>query len=198
MPLLPVASAAELVVTVQDGAGKPVTDAVVYAEPEKGSVPHPDRPAVIEQRNQKFLPLVTVVQTGTRITFPNNDKVRHHIYSFSPPHRFDQKLYSGTTAAPQVFDKPGLVVLGCNIHDTMLAYVKVVDTPYFGKTDASGTVHLEVPGTGAWNVSAWHPDLAGGAAGEQHQRIAPGDAPGAVHFNLVLKPPVPAGSSDFD
>jgi hypothetical protein len=64
--------------------------------------------------------------------------VRHHIYSFSPAHKFDQKLYSGVAAAPQVFDKAGTVVLGCNIHDKMLAYVKVVDTPYFAKTDGAG------------------------------------------------------------
>jgi hypothetical protein len=91
------------------------------------------------------MPLVSVVQVGATINFPNNDKVRHHIYSFSPAHKFDQKLYSGQAATPQVFDKAGTVVLGCNIHDKMIAYVKVVDTPYFAKTDGAGAARIELP-----------------------------------------------------
>lgn len=192
------ASAGVVVVTVQDAGGKPVADAVVYADPDGGAVPKPARPAEIEQRNQTFIPLVTVVQTGSRITFPNNDKVRHHIYSFSPAHKFDQKLYSGTTAAPQTFDQPGVVVLGCNIHDTMVAYVKVVDTPYFAKTDASGTARLDLPAAGGWRLSAWHYNLAGGAHAEQQQSLKPGDTSAGVRFVLALKPTVPQAGSDFD
>jgi plastocyanin len=107
------ACAGTLSVQVSDSAGKPLVDAVVVATSEGGvAMPRMQKSAEIEQRGLKFLPLVSVIQTGSRIAFPNNDKVKHHIYSFSPAKKFDQKLYSGVSAAPQVFDTAGLVVLG--------------------------------------------------------------------------------------
>src|SRR5471032_735304 len=156
------AGASGIAVQVQDMTGKLLPDVVVYAEPESGAVPKPLRQGTIEQRGLKFEPLVTVVQTGSLISFPNNDKVRHHIYSFSAAHKFDQKLYSGTTAAPQLFDKAGVVVLGCNIHDKMLAYVKIVDTPYFAKTDGSGAARIDIPAAGKYTLKAWHYGVVGG------------------------------------
>ena len=129
---------------------------------------------------------LAVIQAGSKIYFPNNDKVRHHIYSFSAPHKFDQKLYSGTTADPQTFDKPGTVVLGCNIHDKMIAYVRIVDTPYFGKTDAGGSIHSHVA-AGKYVLKAWHPDIVGGNAQEQAVRLSDGTA--NASFKFALKPP---------
>lgn len=193
-----VAQAASLAVTVHDAGGKPLADTVVYAEPEGGAVPHPLAPAVIEQKGLKFIPLVTVIQTGSRINFPNNDKVRHHIYSFSPAHKFDQKLYSGVMAPPQVFDKAGTVVLGCNIHDRMLAYVKVVDTPFFAKTDAAGVARIELPAAGRYKLTAWHYQMAAGANGEQQVTVRAGDAPTPASFALALKPPVAEADSGAD
>jgi plastocyanin len=184
-----VAAASGVVVQVQDAAGKPLADAIVYAEPEAGqAVPKTLHPGVIEQHGLQFNPLVTVVQTGSLISFPNNDKVRHHIYSFSAPHKFDQKLYSGTTAAPQLFDKPGTVVLGCNIHDKMLAYVRVVDTPYFAKTDASGIARIDMPAGGKFVLKAWHFRSVGGQPTEQPLSIKAGDALTSTIVKLALKP----------
>ena len=134
------------------------------------------------------MPLVTVIQTGTKISFPNTDRVKHHIYSFSPAKKFDQKLYSGVAAAPQVFDKPGTVVLGCNIHDRMIAYVKVVDTPYFAKTDATGVARIELPPAAKVTVSAWHYNMVGATA-EQSVQVKAGDAPTTLTFRLPMKPP---------
>jgi len=183
----PASAAGGVAVHVTDANGKPVSDAVVYLEADGGQpLPKPQKPGEISQKGLKFIPLVTVVQTGSKIYFPNNDKVRHHIYSFSAPHKFDQKLYSGTTAEPQTFDKPGTVVLGCNIHDKMIAYVRIVDTPYFGKTDASGAVTLDAPG-GKYVLKAWHPDIVGGNAQEQALRL--GDAAAEANFRMALKPP---------
>ena len=182
------AGATGITVQVQDTAGKPLVDTVIYAEPE-GALPN-TKPAgaQIEQRGLKFVPLVTVVQIGSTILFPNNDKVRHHIYSFSPAHKFDQKLYSGQQAAPQVFDKAGTVVLGCNIHDKMLAYVKVVDTPYFAKTDSQGVAHIDLPAAGGkYTVHAWHYNTVGGATPEQVLVVKAGDAPAPVAFKLPMK-----------
>jgi plastocyanin len=175
-------------VHVTDANGKPVTDAVVYLEAEGGQqLPKPQKAGEISQKGLKFIPLVTVIQTGSKIYFPNNDKVRHHIYSFSAPHKFDQKLYSGTTAEPQTFDKPGTVVLGCNIHDKMIAYVRIVDTPYFGKTDASGAVVVDAP-AGKYVLKAWHPDIVGGNPQEQALRLS--DDAASASFRMSLKPPV--------
>ncbi|WP_307719025.1 methylamine utilization protein [Massilia glaciei] len=183
--------AASIAVQASDTAGKPLADVVVYAEPEPGvALPKMLKPASIAQRGLKFLPLVSVIQTGSQVAFPNNDKVRHHIYSFSPAKKFDQKLYSGVAAAPQVFDKPGTVVLGCNIHDRMIAYVKVVDTPFFATTDAAGTAHIELPAGGKYTLKAWHYNMKAGASAEQALMVKDGVAASSAAFKMALKPVV--------
>jgi plastocyanin len=180
-------AAGGITVLVADANGKAVADAAVYLEADGGqALPKTLKPGEISQKGLKFIPPVTVLQTGSKIYFPNNDKVRHHIYSFSAPHKFDQKLYSGTTAEPQTFEKPGTVVLGCNIHDKMIAYVRIVDTPYFGKTDAGGAVSIDAP-AGKYVLKAWHPDIVGGNALEQALRLADGAA--TASFRMSLKPP---------
>jgi plastocyanin len=183
------AFAASIAVQVSDAAGKPLADVVLYADPEGGAaMPKQLKAASIEQRGLKFLPLVSVVQAGSQISFPNNDKVRHHIYSFSPAKKFDQKLYSGVAAAPQVFDKAGTVVLGCNIHDRMVAYVKVVDTPFFAKSDAEGIARIEVPAAGKYTLNAWHFNMSATANTSMPVAVKAGDAPTAVQFRLATKP----------
>jgi plastocyanin len=153
--------AASLNVSVADTAGSPLVDAVIFAKPLGASPAGKPRGAIVDQVNKEFVPLVSVVQAGTPITFPNKDNIRHHVYSFSVPKVFDLKLYSGVPASPVVFDKPGLVVLGCNIHDWMLAYVLVVDTPYFAKTDDKGGAKIDSLPAGEYEISAWHPRLQG-------------------------------------
>ncbi|HJV03380.1 MAG TPA: methylamine utilization protein [Burkholderiaceae bacterium] len=185
--------AAALTVQVVDAGGAGLANTVIFAEPEGGAAPRTMAPGEISQKGLKFIPLVTVVQTGSKIYFPNRDKVRHHIYSFSPAHKFDQKLYSGEEAAPQLFDKAGTVVLGCNIHDKMLAYVKVVDTPYFAKSDASGAAHLDLP-AGKYTVKAWHYNTAGGLTPEQPVQVKPGEPGAPLEFRLTMKP----GATDAD
>lgn len=149
-------NAAELSVSVADISGAPIINAVVYAEPVGKPVTKLNSQVAIEQKNKTFIPLVTVVQTGTNINFPNRDLVRHHVYSFSPAKTFELKLYSGVPANPVLFDMPGTVVLGCNIHDTMLAYIHIVDTPYFAKTDHTGKAKLNELPAGQYIVKVWH------------------------------------------
>ncbi len=183
------AAATSVAVQVSDSSGKPLADAVIAVEPEaRDGMPRHITPAIIEQKGLKFLPLVSVIQTGSSVSFPNNDRVRHHIYSFSAPKKFDQKLYSGVAAATQVFDKPGTVVLGCNIHDRMIAYVKVVDTPFFARTDANGVARIALPAAGKYKVSAWHFNMVGPEL-DQNAQIKAG-APLALTFKLAMKPPV--------
>jgi plastocyanin len=179
--------AAPLSVQVVDSAGQPVADAAVYAEPASGQAPQKSvNKAQIEQRGHRFLPQVTVVQTGTDISFPNNDTVRHHVYSFSPAKTFELKLYSGVPVNPVNFDKPGTIVVGCNIHDDMVAYIHVVPTPYFGKTGASGKIRLEGLMPGKYHVKAWHSALpAGTKIPEQDISIAANET--AAFFKLNIK-----------
>ena len=151
------ALAGALTIQVNDAAGQPVVDAVVYAEAAGGQIlPKSTRAAEIEQKARKFAPLVTVVQAGSEISFPNNDTVRHHVYSFSAAKIFELKLYSGTPGSPVVFDKPGTVVVGCNIHDQMVAYIQVVNTPYFARTDASGKAKIDAVAPGKYTLKYWH------------------------------------------
>jgi len=148
--------AAELTVQVSDQAGNPLSNAVVYLETDA----KPNRSALaeanVDQKNKQFWPFVSVIQVGTSVNFPNKDSVRHHVYSFSPAKVFELKLYSGVPAKPVVFDKPGTVILGCNIHDNMLAYIHIVDTPYFGKSDVNGIVKLTDLPSGQHTLKAWY------------------------------------------
>ena len=111
----------------------------------------------LDQKGREFVPHVLPVRVGTPVFFPNSDDIQHHVYSFSPPKRFEIKLYRGTPAEPVVFDQPGIVALGCNIHDWMLGYVYVTDAPYFTRTDASGHWTLNLP-AGDYELALWHPD----------------------------------------
>jgi plastocyanin len=152
--------AASLVVVVRDARDAPVSGAVVYAIPEGRRVASPARTAVMDQEDRRFVPHVLAVQTGTAVSFPNSDNVRHQVYSFSPAKKFQLPLYAGTPRKPIVFDTPGVVALGCNIHDRMSAYIVVVDTPHFGVTE-SGRVELMDLSAGSYDVRLWFAGMQG-------------------------------------
>src|SRR5690606_36796589 len=117
----------------------------------------PLTPAVMEQADRRFVPRVLVVQTGTEVAFPNNDTVSHHVYSFSAAKPFELALYKGNTHPPVTFDVPGVVVLGCNIHDEMFGNIRVVDTPHHALIDAAGLARLGNLAPGRYAVHAWTP-----------------------------------------
>lgn len=153
--------AGALAVSVTDAAGKPLPDAVLLLEPAAGKVAvKPLADAEISQARRQFQPRVTVITVGTRVSFPNFDTVRHHVYSFSAAKSFELKLYAGVPAAPIVFDKPGLAVLGCNIHDRMAAWVVVAETPWFAQSGSDGSARIADAPAGAYRLSVWHPGLA--------------------------------------
>lgn len=152
-------------VTVLDHSGQVAADAVVFLEsPAAQAAAKPLKQVEISQQNKTFVPAVSVVTTGTAVHFPNRDTVRHHVYSFSPVKVFEIKLYVGTPASPVVFDKPGIAVLGCNIHDHMLAWTVVVQTPWFAKTGSNGVAQLPQVPPGAYRLRVWHPALPVGDA----------------------------------
>ncbi|EEF24886.1 conserved hypothetical protein, partial [Ricinus communis] len=151
------AGAATLDAFVRNPAGQAVADAAVVLEPLTPVALRGKPTAAIEQRGREFIPYLTVVQAGTAVDFPNNDTIRHHVYSFSPAKQFEIKLYAGKPGQPILFDKPGTVVIGCNIHDWMEAYVLVVETPWFAKTGADGHAQLRNVPPGRYRLRLWHP-----------------------------------------
>jgi plastocyanin len=153
------AQSTDIAVSVTDQHGKPVADAVVVAVPVDGVMRLPTRTRQeVDQVDKEFLPRVQAVLVGTAVTFPNRDAVRHQVYSFSPAKRFELPLYTGVPE-PIVFDKPGVVVLGCNIHDWMVGYVYVSESPWFARTNAEGKALLaDLPPRG-YVVRVWHPQL---------------------------------------
>lgn len=155
---LPV-GAAPLQVSVQDDDGQPVADAVVYALGAEPLHTHGEQRVEIDQLDKRFVPRVSVLQTGTWVHFPNHDRIRHNVYSFSPAKTFDLKLYGREPQPPLQFDKAGLVVMGCSIHDGMIAYALVVDTPWFAKSDAAGQARVDELPAGDYGLHLWHPRL---------------------------------------
>ena len=154
------AQAADVTVSVRTAQGAPVPDAVVtVAAGTNAPDPRFPWPMQVAQKDLQFRPFVLVVPAGGQVSFPNQDGIRHHVYSFSPAKRFELKLYGQGQAPSVTFDKTGVVALGCNIHDGMVAFIKVVDTPYAAKTDAAGQATLRGLPNGQTTVRIWHPYL---------------------------------------
>jgi plastocyanin len=162
------AASVDLVLTQRDGA--PLADAVVSAIPLDGrALPTPAR-AVMDQRQRKFVPQILPVQTHATVHFPNSDSVTHHVYSFSAAKRFALYLSKGQPGKDVVFDAPGVVTLGCNLHDWMLGYIVVLDTPYFAQTAADGRATLANLPAGRYRLQVWHPRITDPAASLAHEQ----------------------------
>jgi hypothetical protein len=155
-----VAQAGDLDLKIVDSTGRPVSDAVVTVRPAGGV---PDSPirfpwgTTMVQENIAFAPHVLIVPVGATVRFPNRDKVRHHIYSFSKPAKFEIKLFGKDEARSYVFKTAGAVALGCNIHDQMSGFIKVVDTPFAAKSGGNGMVRIPGLAAGTAQVTIWHP-----------------------------------------
>ena len=156
------AFAGDLTVQVRDGSGQPVRDAVVTVHPNSGVPAGPIRfpwALRVSQQDLQFNPYVLIAPVGGTVSFPNLDRVRHHVYSFSRGNRFEIELYGRDQTRSHVFSAPGVAALGCNIHDQMLAYVKVVDTPWAARTGPTGDVVLTGVPAGGATLRIWHPRL---------------------------------------
>jgi plastocyanin len=154
------AAAADLTVTVTTPTGQPVKDAVVILKPPGAAPGAPIRfswPYAVAQHNIQFDPFVLIVPVGSDVSFPNKDNVRHHVYSFSAVKKFELKLYGHDETRSVRFDAPGVVPLGCNIHDQMIAYVVVVDTAFAAKTGADGVAVVRGLPAGAATMTVWQP-----------------------------------------
>jgi plastocyanin len=184
------ALAATIVVAVQTSDGRPLAGAVLTIHTLTGP-DHPGAPvsAVMDQVDRAFVPDLLVIPTGSTVEFPNSDSVSHQIYSFSAARKFQLPLYRGKPYPPVRFEQIGLVTLGCNIHDSMLAYVLVTDAPYFGRTDATGSWSVEVS-HGTYRITVWHPRMREGAEPEREMMI--GEADRAALTLRLAKPLQPS------
>ncbi|GAB6139720.1 methylamine utilization protein [Methylosoma difficile] len=173
---------------VTDAEGNALADAVITAMPASASpqaLPVAKKELVsLDQQGREFVPHVLVVNVGTAVTFPNSDDIQHHVYSFSDPKRFEIKLYKTPPKNPIVFDQPGIVALGCNIHDWMLGYVYITDAPYFTKSDAQGFWSLALP-EGEYRLGVWHPDASQASALPNEKVSLPASAP--LQHQIALK-----------
>lgn len=178
------AAAATLSVVVVDAAGRPVPGAVVSAKPLAGpaSGARFSSSKVMGQRNIQFTPGTLVVPVGATVSFPNYDKVRHHVYSFSKAKRFELKLFGRDESRSVTLDVPGTVAVGCNIHDQMRGFIRVVDAPFAGMSDAGGRLSLDGAPGGRYQLTVWHPKVR--ARDQEVKLMAAAGAPVVVRLPM--------------
>jgi len=191
------AAAGDLLVQVRTASGAAVPNAVVTLYP--GGRPSPlaqERGTYqIAQRDLQFSPFVLVVPVGADVSFPNFDNVRHHVYSFSPVRRFELRLYAREQARNVHFDRPGIVPLGCNIHDSMIAFIDVVDTGFAARTDGAGQARFTaIPGSQVL-VRIWHPYLRAPGNQLEMQVAVPDHGTVSQAVPVNLRPPPRLGSA---
>lgn len=185
------AVAGTLSVAIGDGRGKPVSDAVVEVFRVDAAMPTPApgaAPHVVDQRNEMFTPYVALMRPGEQVVFRNSDKTRHQVYSFSDIKRFEYVLRPGETSEPLTVDKPGVVSIGCNIHDQMVTYLFITTASLAKIAPATGVVTFDVP-PGQYTVHVWHPQLSPSDAGpKQPVSITSAPARLAVRLSLLADP----------
>jgi plastocyanin len=186
------ARAADIVVVLKDARGQPVADAVVTYTPDQGArrATHFAWPTVMAQHNIAFDPHVLIVPVGADVSFPNEDTVRHHVYSFSAAKRFELKLYGREQARTVHFDRAGIVAIGCNIHDRMSGFIVVVDTPYAAKSDAAGRAVIADAPDGAGALTVWQEDLKAPGGALTRPLTVRGATQQALTLDLRPHPPM--------
>ncbi|MGB8839930.1 MAG: hypothetical protein WCC64_02565 [Aliidongia sp.] len=189
------AGAGELTAQISDDDGRPVADAVVAMTPvdptllamAPQSLWAPLRTGEVDQRDETFFPYVEIIARGGQVVFRNSDEPQHHVYSFSPVKAFEFVLRPGAASIPVVFDKPGVAAIGCNIHDQMIAYIYVTETPWIAITDRQGQAHITDLPPGTFTAQVWHPAQRSGKVGSG-QAVTISDAPASLAVTVALLP----------
>lgn len=188
--------AAPLSIRVVDSSGKPVRDAVVTLDPAGNAAraPRAGGRFTVSQKNLQFHPFLTIVPLGADVSFPNLDPTKHHVYSFSAAKRFELKLFAKDQSRTVHFDKPGVVALGCNIHDAMSAFIYVTDSSWTARTNAQGIASFTDAPNAPGRVTVWHPYLRA-PGGTMEQAVAAGQR--SASFSLRLRAPPSMPMSDY-
>ena len=188
-------AAAPLGVRVIDASGRPVRDAVVTFYPASGArAPRTAGRYVVAQQNLQFRPFLSIVPVGADVSFPNFDPTKHHVYSFSPAKRFELKLFAKDQSRTVHFDKPGVVALGCNIHDGMSAFIVVTDSVWTARTNAQGMAAFADAPNGPGRLTVWHP-YSRAPGGVLAQPVTPGER--SATFTVRLRPPPSMPMTDY-
>lgn len=183
--MLPSIVCAQIKIQLLDQDNQPVSQAVINIPSEivSDSVA---QTAIMDQVNKQFVPHVLLVNQGQLVSFPNSDDIRHHVYSFSEPKPFEIKLYRGTPIAPGLFDKPGIVILGCNVHDRMVGYIYVTDNSIASVTDENGMAVFEVQAPK--EVKIWHSRLSESADKSISMPLVKRNDEGVWQITINLRP----------
>lgn len=171
-----------------DSKKKPLANVAIYVMPLDASAKSQtsNKKGSITQRNKTYIPHVSIFQKGTNVTFLNEDRKKHHVYSFSKAKKFEIKLYSGKPPKKIIFDKSGLVTLGCNIHDNMLAYAYILDTPYYALSNKQGRATLRNVPNGQYLLKIEHPQQKNEAAIQKRLNLSGKGR--SFSYQLALKP----------
>lgn len=193
----PPAFAAAVTVRVVDQSGRPVQDAVVSLRPVTGAAPRPTAggPYAVDQKDMQFHPFVSIVPVGATVAFPNFDPFRHQVYSFSAARKFELKLFARDQTRTVTFDKAGVVAIGCNIHDSMSAYIYVTDTIWSVRTPVSGAAAFAGVGKGTYRLEVWHPNLRAPGGVSTRDIALAGDVDQTVA--VTLRPPPAPKAGDY-
>lgn len=188
--------AVTLIVSNQNKQVQP--NVVVWLQPTTpiAEPPKPETTFVMEQKDRQFTPHILVVEQNGKVDFPNADSIMHHVYSFSKSKSFELKLYREQPQDPIIFDQTGVVELGCNIHDWMLGYIVVVDSPYYGITDQQGQLTLDIP-QGDYTINTWHEGFSDISSIES-QAMAINNAEVRYQLKQALIPRVAIGVDEYD
>lgn len=189
-------AAAPLTVRVVDSAGRPVRNAVVTLHPS-GAAARAAKAGgryVVSQQDLQFHPFLSIVPVGADVSFPNFDDTKHHVYSFSAPKRFELKLFAKDQSRTVHFDEPGVVALGCNIHDQMSAFIVITDSAWTARTNGQGIVAFKDAPNAPGRLTVWHPYLRA-PRGTMQQALSAGQR--SAGFSVRLRPPPPAMPMDY-
>lgn len=160
------AYAETITIRLIDQAQNPVADAVIEINTahrnSELTTGRTKQTHIMDQIDKAFVPNIITIQQGDQVNFPNSDNIRHHVYSFSKAKSFELKLYSGQPKDPIAFPTHGVVVLGCNIHDSMVGYIYVARDRHVYRSNADGEVEIDVSQP-IQSISVWHPNQAQGA-----------------------------------
>ncbi|WP_286270148.1 methylamine utilization protein [Thalassotalea hakodatensis] len=195
--LLSMSIKAQTVLHVENQAKEPLKSAIIEVNTKKASAPWTanDKTFIMDQVNKRFSPEVLIVPKSSNVSFPNSDDIRHHVYSFSPTKPFELKLYAGKPKAPIPFEKQGLVVLGCNIHDGMVGYIYVTDNKNTFITNERGEVQIDIPAEQIIGVTVWH---ANAQQGVDHRQSFETFEVKKQRITLAINTTEPAKTDSFE
>lgn len=181
------AQAGNIAVNASDRNNDALANVIVSATPLDKPVP-PRQPATVQilQEDREFVPPVTVIRAGTKVSFTNRDAHDHHLKSTGAT-EFEYKIHTKGTPEPLVFDRLGNTIVFCYLHDWMKAYIYVVDTPYFAKTEKAGIALIEGLPEGRYRVASWHPDARTQLSTQDVNITANGTTEVKLNFDLVPK-----------